>query len=69
MIGQMFDLCDDCKTEGACLKATLNKENAVVVDSVKLCDHCAHARGFRVNLRQPVAHRSVAGGFHWLFPF
>ena len=68
MRGQMFDLCDDCKTEGACLTATLTQENGVVLDCVKLCDGCAHDRGFQGSYQRPVAH-GLAGGFHWLFPF
>jgi flavoprotein len=65
MIGQVADLCEVCEAEGACLKATLARDNGMVLGSVKLCDGCAQIRGFQAFLQtdQVAQHPNWAVGF------
>jgi len=66
MMEPVAELCDDCQTEGASLKATLTKHSGEVLDSVKLCYGCAYTRRFHAGLQSDqLAPRRT--GPHFMF--
>jgi hypothetical protein len=65
MMGQVAELCECCKIEGVCLKATFTGANGSVITTVSLCDACALDTRFEGYVKE----RKVADKTYWLFPF